>query len=209
MVVKNGVEKFRYPGKVLADGSIRVQVGGKWMPTTNGDKCKALGLEPKTVAANGSPVEGLAHMGDNGYGLHVYAAADWDSIQSGKRAEAAAALESAVPGLAQAIKLSDAAYNESERYSRGFERMMADENNDGARPPRSEDLSIREALKSHLSEYPRAAIYLKARDQHDSSHWADNTGKGAAGQKAMDILAAGGSLEDASAALAVRREFVD
>ena len=209
VVVKNGTEKMRFPGKTMPDGSIRVLASGKWMPVTNSDACKAMGIEPKTVAAKASPVEALAHMGDNGYGLHVYAATEWDSIQNQKRADAATALESAVPGLAEAIRLSDAAYNERERYSRAFDRMMADEYNDGARPPKPEDKTIGEKLTAHLSTHPRAALYLKARNQHDSSHWADNTGKGAAGQKAMDILAAGGSLDDASVALAVRREFVD
>jgi hypothetical protein len=148
-------------------------------------------------------------MGDNGYGLQVYSATEWDAIQAQKRTEQDAALEAAVPGLAEAIRLSDAAYNERERYSRAFDRMMADEYNDGARPPKPEDKTIGEKFTAHLTAHPRAALYLKAKGQHESSHWADNTGKGAAGQKAMDILAAGGSMEDASVALAVRREFID
>jgi hypothetical protein len=209
VVVKNGVEKVRYPGRVEADGSIRVQAGSKWMPVTNADACNALGLDPKTVTRNAGPVEALARMGDNGYGLQVYAATEWDAIQGQKRSEQAAALESAVPGLAEAIRLSDAAYNERERYSRAFDRMMADEYNDGARPPKSEDKTISEKLTAHLTAHPRAALYLKAKGQHESSHWADNTGKGAAGEKAMGILASGGTIEDAQAALAVRREFID
>jgi len=147
VVVKNGTEKMRFPGKTMPDGSIRVLASGKWMPVTNSDACKAMGIEPKTVAAKASPVEALAHMGDNGYGLHVYAATEWDSIQNQKRADAATALESAVPGLAEAIRLSDAAYNERERYSRAFDRMMADEYNDGARPPKPEDKTIGEKLR--------------------------------------------------------------
>ena len=209
VVVKNGTEKMRFPGKTMPDGSIRVLASGKWMPVTNSDACRAMGLDPKTVATKASPVEALAHMGDNGYGLQVYPATEWDAIQAQKRTEQDAALEAAVPGLADAIRLSDAAYNERERYSRAFDRMMADEYNDGARPPKPEDKAIGEKLAAHITAHPRAALYLKAKGQHESSHWADNTGKGAAGQKAMDILAAGGSMEDASVALAVRREFVD
>jgi hypothetical protein len=200
---------MRFPGKTMPDGSIRVLASGKWMPVTNSDACRAMGLEPTTVARKESPVEALARMGDNGYGLQVYPATEWDAIQAQKRTEQDAALEAAVPGLAEAIRLSDAAYNERERYSRAFDRMMADEYNDGARPPKPEDKIIGEKFTAHLTAHPRAALYLKAKGQHESSHWADNTGKGAAGQKAMDILAAGGSMEDASVALAVRREFID
>jgi len=209
VVVKNGTEKMRFPGKTMPDGSIRVLASGKWMPVTNSDACRAMGLEPKAVARKESPVEALARMGDNGYGLQVYPATEWDAIQAQKRTEQDAALEAAVPGLAEAIRLSDAAYNERERYSRAFDRMMADEYNDGARPPKPEDKIIGEKFTAHLTAHPRAALYLKAKGQHESSHWADNSGKGAAGQKAMDILAAGGSMEDASVALAVRREFID
>jgi hypothetical protein len=209
VVVKNGTEKMRYPGKTMDDRTIRVQAGGKWMPVTNGDACKALGLDPKTVARNTAPVEALAHMGDNGYGLHVYSASEWDAIQAQKRAEKEAALETAVPGLAEATRLSDAAYNEQERYSRAFDRMMADESNDGARPPKPEEKTISQKLAAHLASYPRAALYLRAKAQHENSHWADNTGKGAAGQRTMEILAGGGTVEEAEAALAMRREFVD
>ncbi len=122
---------------------------------------------------------------------------------------AAQKLEAAVPGLAEAIRLSDAAYIERQRETRAFDRMMADEYNDGARPPKAADKTIGEKLTAHLAVNPRAALYLKAKRQLESSHWADNTGKGAAGQQAMDILAAGGSIDDASVALAVRREFID
>ncbi|MBE0437687.1 MAG: hypothetical protein IBX56_18025, partial [Methylomicrobium sp.] len=52
-------------------------------------------------------------------------------------------------------------------------------------------------------------LYLKAERQHRSAHWADNTGKGAAGKKAMEILATGGSIEDAETALNERRTFID
>ena len=209
MVVKNGVEKFRYPGRIEADGSIRVQAGSKWMPVTNSDACKSLGLDPKTVARNAAPVEGLAHMGDNGYGLVILTGAENDARIAAERAARKAALESAVPGAAEAIRLSDLAYSERERYSHAFDRMMEDEDNDGCRPPRPEDRSFAERLASHLASHPRAALYLKAKHQHEGAHWADNSGAGAAGNKAMEILMAGGSIEDAQAALAVRREVID
>ena len=137
MVVKNGTEKMRFPGKTMPDGSIRVLASGKWMPVTNGDACKAMGLEPKTVATKASPVEALARMGDNGYGLQVAI-----PRRNGMRSRARSG-RNKLPRwkrrarTGEAIRLSDAAYNERERYSRAFDRMMADEYNDGARPPRS------------------------------------------------------------------------
>ena len=137
MVVKNGTEKMRFPGKTMPDGSIRFLASGKWMPVTNSDACKAMGLEPKTVATKASPVEALAHMGDNGYGLQVLSR-DGMGCDPGPEADGTSCrVGSGGPGLAEAIRLSDAAYNERERYSRAFDRMMADEYNDGARPPSS------------------------------------------------------------------------
>ena len=211
VVVRNGAVKFRCPGKVLADGSVRmIQPSGRSIPVVNSSACKALGLDAKVVTKNEAPVSVLAHMGDNGDGLVLYTAAEFVAVENQKHAEKAAKIELAVPGLAEAIRLRDAAYNERERYSRGFERMMADENNDGARPPRAEDMSTSVRLNAHLANHPRAALYLEAKSQEESTHWADNTGKGAAGKKAMEILASGGSIEDATAALAVRRrDFVD
>lgn len=209
VVVRNHEQKFRSEGKVLADGTIRLNYNGTWMPVTNSDACKSAGLDPKTVAKNAAPAQCLAHMGDNGNGLHVYTAAEWSAVQNRKRADAIAALEAQVPGATEAIRLSGAAYNESERYSEEFAAMMDDENNDGARPPRPEDLSYRDKLQAHLAAHPRAALYLKAKHQAEGSRWADNTGAGAAGRRAMELIEAGATLEDASAALAVRREFVD
>jgi hypothetical protein len=89
VVVKNGTEKMRFPGKTMPDGSIRVLASGKWMPVT---------YPLAWFSTKASPVKGYAHMGDNGYGLQVYPAAEWDAIQGQKRTEQAAALEAAVPG---------------------------------------------------------------------------------------------------------------
>ena len=121
-------------------------------------------------------------------------------------AASAAKLDAAIPGASEALRLSAAAYNESERYQREFERMMESES---CRPPRREDTTIRERLTAHLAAYPVAALYLRAKGQHESAHWSDNTGKGSAGKAAMEILLAGGSIESATIALAKRREVID
>lgn len=98
-----------------------------------------------------------------------------------------AKIEANVPGLAGLT----AAINEEYRYDEAFERMMADENNDGARPPRKPAISS-DDLKN---QYPVAAAYIKAEDWKHAAHYA----KSAAGQKAMDRIAAG---EDYTLALA-------
>lgn len=120
-----------------------------------------------------------------------------------------AALEAAIPGVLEAVRLSALAYNESECYSREFGRMMEDESNDGARPPRAEDTGNRTRLTTIIGANPRVALYLRALSQSESTHWADNTGKGAAAKRAMGILVSGGNLDDARAALDVRRDVID
>lgn len=75
--------------------------------------------------------------------------------------------------------------------------------------PNPYDPTAENKLAAMQAANPRAALYLKAYRQNLYAHWADNTGKGAAGKRAMEILQSGGSLEEAETALAVRREFVD
>lgn len=126
-----------------------------------------------------------------------------------QRAEKAAAFEAAVPGAAEIIKLAEKVGNNYARYEQQFSKMMEDEGNDGALPPKTPNEALALELKRKLDASPRAALYLKAMRQEASSGWADNSGKGAAGKRAMEILEAGGSIEDATAALSARRGFVD
>lgn len=121
----------------------------------------------------------------------------------------AAKLEASVPGISQMTELLEAADSETDRYNYEFEEMLDDEGNDGSRPPKPIDNSHRAKLDTMIADHPRAALYLKAKAQSESVHWSDNTGAGAAGKRAMDILADGGSVEDAEIALAARRECVD
>ena len=123
------------------------------------------------------------------------------------RQEAAdAALEAGVPGVREILRLANEAECEAERYVRDFDRMMDDGDNDGVRPPKPEDRSHAAKLTSLLAANPRAALYLKAKRQADGTHWADNTGAGAAARKAMEMLVAGATIEEAAEALAHRNK---
>lgn len=137
------------------------------------------------------------------------AVADYKSQTEAYKQAGQDAMESAIPGVHALLTLADDASNDEVRYAEAFDRMMEDEGNDGVRPPRPVNSARAEKLAAMLKEFPRAALYLRAKQQNESAHWADNTGKGAAGKKAMEILESGGSIEDAESALQVRREFVD
>ena len=69
---------------------------------------------------------------------------------------------------------------DGERYARQFERMMSDESNDGARPPKAAQGDV----KSLKEQYPQAAAFLKA------ENWscAANHAKATAGDKARDMI---------------------
>lgn len=121
----------------------------------------------------------------------------------------AAARERAVPGVTEMLALASAAEIEAERYGVQFAAMMADGDNDGARPPKPENRAAAERLAELMSVNSRAALYLRAKAQADRAHWSDGTGAGAAGRRAMEMLIAGSSEAEAEAALAVRREWVD
>ena len=67
-----------------------------------------------------------------------------------------------------------------EAYREALNDMMEDEYNDGARPPKKPEISVKE-LKE---KYPRAAAYLKA----ESWSMASNYIKAGAGQKAKERI---------------------
>lgn len=179
----------------------------------------AEGGVPTTIVVDRKKVDGIMFATEIG-GQKLFMRADGrpeiraliEEYEASKRSAALAAkaaLEANVPGVTEVLAAAAAAYNEHTRYSREFEAMMDDEGNDGARPPRALDESPAQRLEALTTAYPRAALYLRAQRQHESTHWADNTGKGAAAKRAMEILAAGGDIADAQSALAARREFVD
>lgn len=85
----------------------------------------------------------------------------------------------AIPGLAELR----AAIADEDRYHEAFERMMEDEYNDGARPPKPVQISSAEVGL----RYPIAAAYIKAEAWECAAHYA----KSAAGKRAKQRLEAG------------------
>jgi len=71
---------------------------------------------------------------------------------------------------------------------------------------RPAETTARETVAQLVAQYPAARLWIKAEQQRDHSHWADNTGRISAAEKALSILNNGGSVEDAEAALAERKE---
>jgi hypothetical protein len=177
------------------------------------------GGKPSTIVVDRKPVPGVL-FATKVNGQQVFAKLegrtdlqklvdDYEAELRGAEMARKAALNAAVPGLDEVMAAAAAAYNEDARYRNEFSAMMEDEGNDGARPPRPLDQSPSQRLQALQEQYPRAALYLRAKRQSESASWADNTGKGAAGRLAMEILASGGDIKDAEAALNARREFVD
>lgn len=95
------------------------------------------------------------------------------------REDAKAKLMANVPGL----QILRDAISRQEAYREAFNRMMEDESNDGANPPKKPTDDI-VALKA---QYPAAAAYLKAESYEYASHYA----KSAAGRKAKQAIADG------------------
>ena len=97
------------------------------------------------------------------------------------------AAESTIEGLAE---LRDA-WADEERYRNEFTAMMADEYNDGARPPKARTTDVEDIAR----KYPRAAAYLKAESYRDGSgHWA----RAKAGGEAIKMLLEGATAEAAN-----------
>lgn len=115
--------------------------------------------------------------------------AEWDAYKSFKAAEFSAN----VPGLEELRKVQSDAYNDEHRYRVGFERMMEDEFNDGVNPPAAINETLRSRANTMAVQFPRAAIYLRAKSYTQS----DNVNKYSAGKKAMEIISMGGSIEEA------------
>lgn len=140
-------------------------------------------------------------------GARDYFEAAWAEEAARRESKAKAdadALEAAVPGARKALDLYWLTVEETDHNAKAMDDLMS-EHNDGAYDPGFRSGS-RAALDAWLSDHPRAAIYLTAFLQHHYAHWADNTGKGAAGAKAMELLKSGSSIEDAQVALDARRE---
>lgn len=98
-------------------------------------------------------------------------------------------LAEAIPGLRQL----QAAIESEAQYFESFNKMMEDENNDGVNAP-SAPAESSDALRA---KYPKAAAYAKAQGYSYASHFE----KAGAGKKAMRLLEAGGTVEEANEVL--------
>ncbi len=138
----------------------------------------------------------------NGKSTRIYAGLDNNPERAAKVAAWVAEWEiynawqaSNVPGLAELRKAQDAAYNEDCRYDQQFEKMMEDEQNDGVNPPAA--YNKQQTASVLAAQFPRAAVYLKAEGYLQAS----NDKKYSAGKKAMEIIATGGTIEEAEVTL--------
>lgn len=136
------------------------------------DSLKARGLDPSQYVKMGAVL------------MHQDTADQLQAVRDQARKVRQAAFAANVPGLSELQSSRD----EQDRYSSEFARMMDDESNDGARPPRGPS----GASYSDLSaKFPRAAMYLKAEAYGMSSH----PDKNGAGKRAMQMILDGEPLD--------------
>lgn len=102
--------------------------------------------------------------------------ADWDKFIAGIKLE----LEKNVPGL----YILNSVINDEIDYSKNFDRMMEDEQNDGVNPPTLPKVKVSDVA----ALYPIAAAYLKA----EKFEYSNNFMKSSFGKKAKTIIAQGG-----------------
>lgn len=212
-VVKDGAVKVREPGEVAPDGVVWFRQG--LVAVVLRAECGRLFVDPEVAQAKprSVPAECLGKLGLNPGGVRIVEAEVFDEERNVAKRSAfdaeMAALEGAVPGVTEMLRVEAQLTSEEDRYERELSRLLNDEQNDGVRPPRPLNSRLNADLFALQDANPRAALYLKAKRQSEACSWADNTGSGAAGREAMRVLRAGGTTEEAETALAKRREWVD
>ena len=152
------------------------------IPSNLVEKVKAAGLDPQKYVILGTAVVPKVAADK----LAVIGRANRENRSNDTKAKAQQ-LRDNVPGL----KELEAAYDDEDRYRREFSKMMSDGDNDGDRPPKPVVL----AAQTVAQQYPRAAAYLKAEQESRKASMAE------AGEKAMELIGAGGPLEEATAIL--------
>lgn len=178
-VITNGEGKSIWAHHIT-DGVPYVQIGDNYYcPLANGAIIQRLGLGKLTPQMIIQRPEVWIKMGMNEGGKEVISDAEYNARLHAAREEKEERVRKACPGIDELR----AAIADTERYHEQFERMMEDENNDGARPPKP----IRGDVDSLRTKYPAAAAYLKA----ESWSYADHYAKSAAGRKAMERIEAG------------------
>lgn len=179
------------------DGDVpTVRVGDNYFaPLANGYIVERLGLGKLTPQMIIQRPEIWLHLGINEGGREVITQAEMTKRSKIAQEQRAAALIAACPGL----DVLRAAYNDVSRYHDQMERMMEDESNDGARPPKP----IKGDVDALRVQYPAAAAYLRAESWSCASHDVKST----AGIRAMERIVAG---EDHAQVMAdMEREWTD
>jgi len=173
---------------VITDGVIRVE----GIPEIRSFRPPVPASEaPKPILAKFEE-KGIDLSGRVWYGGYMVLAEVAEAAERQRKAvqeQAERDLLAAVPGLREL----ETAINDTLRYREEFSRMMEDEGNDGARPPRPVKVDADE-LREH---YPVAAAYLKA----ESWSCADHDVKAAAGKRAMEAIRSGVDYRQAVAAM--------
>jgi hypothetical protein len=91
---------------------------------------------------------------------------------------------------------------EAERYSAAFTRMMEDEDNDGARPPRGRSRLFAELADALAAADPMTPLFAKATRQAEESPETDlGWIRSKAGKRALAVIRSGGSEQEVRAAL--------
>jgi len=116
--------------------------------------------------------------------------AEWQAAWAEYQTGIAAEFDRNVLGLAELEAAKDAAHNERVRYNLAMQAMMDSE--DGIAPKALDETIIANA-KTLAAQYPRAAMYLRAKAYTHAS----NDRKYSAGKQAMALIASGGDLSDA------------
>lgn len=187
-VSADGGKSYNVKDGVRINGdALEVQVGDNyWCPLANGAIVQRLGLGKLTPQMIIKRPDIWLHLGVN-EGREVLTHDEYMARTREIAAANEAKLLAAVPGLNELR----AACEDVARYHEQFERMMEDEGNDGARPPKP----IKGDVDALRAQYPVAAAYLKAESWSYAEHYA----KSGAGKKAMERIANG---EDHVAAVA-------
>lgn len=202
-VLKGGVEQFAAPGRVEADGTVRLKSGNTWSPIVLKSECEARGLDPQAVRQSCKPVGCLATLGVHG-DVEVTTREAIQTRRDVAASKALADLETNVPGLAWASALWARLVAAREGYSRDFEKLIASESNDGVRPPTS-IVDLEREWSEFAAAHPRAILYRAAERQVAAASVFDPIDKEEPARKALEILASGGSIDDAREALAFRK----
>lgn len=84
---KGGAERVSAAGRVEADGTVRINCRGEWLPVVLLAECEARGLDPAEVQRAAAPAECLGRLGRNAGDVVLLRNADWPSYREWEDAE--------------------------------------------------------------------------------------------------------------------------